>query len=86
MNKLLQLALDRMEAKGAEHNNLYISFASYCPFGNLSAATLLHREALRLCAETERGNRDGIREHLIDTVVYCILYWNLLEKQNNGPE
>ncbi len=76
-HKLLRLALNRMEAKGVEHNNSHVSFASYCPFGNLSAATLLHREALRVCVEAERNNQAGVDEHLVDLVVFGILMWNL---------
>jgi len=82
MNELLQLALDRMKAKGAEHNNFRVSFASYCPFGNLSAATLLHREALRICIEAERDNQAGVDEHLVDLVVFSILMWNLNHPAN----
>jgi hypothetical protein len=66
-------ALERMKSKGEEHNNQQVSFASYCPLGLRSAATLLHREALRVVVEADRGNEDGVWEHLIDTVVFAIL-------------
>lgn len=77
MHKLLELALQRMEAKGTEHNNSHVSFASYCPFGNLSASTLLHREALRVCVESDRNNQSGVDEHLVDVVVFAMLQWDL---------
>jgi len=66
-------ALSRLKSKAKEHNNQEIGFADYCPFGDRSAATFLHREALRVCAMVEVGDEDGIDEHLIDTVVFGIL-------------
>jgi len=81
VHELIQMALDHMEAKGIEHNNSIIDFASYCPFGDLSAATLLHREALRVCAEAGRNNQEGEKEHLVDTVVFAMLYWDYINKQ-----
>lgn len=75
MHELIRLAMERMEAKGKEHNNDSVSFASYCPFGRLSSSTLLHREALRVCVEDGRNNQTGADEHLIDLVVFAMLKW-----------
>jgi hypothetical protein len=64
---------ERLNTKSGEHNNKNITFGSYCPSGLKSAATLLHREALRVCACAESGDVDGMLEHLIDVGVYAVL-------------
>jgi len=66
-------ALDRLKSKAKEHNNDTVGFSNYCPFGDKSASSFLHREALRVCAMVEAGDEAGIEEHLIDTIVFGIL-------------
>ena len=75
MYELLELAQRKLEQKGEEHNTGTVGFRDYCPFGLRSAATFVHREALRVCVCITRGNIDEVLEHLIDTVVFAILMW-----------
>jgi len=81
MPLLLTEALATMEKKAGEHNVSNIQFKDYCPFGLVSAATLLHREALRVCACAARDDQEGVFEHLVDTVVFAVLMSEYLLEQ-----
>src|SRR4030042_6169189 len=84
MHELLKQAQDLDEKKGKEHNTGGITYASYCPFGALSSATLLHREALRVCACAEHGDIDGQLEHLRDVVVFAMKHYDYLVEHRPG--
>jgi len=75
MYEILDLALRKLEQKGEEHNVGTIGFRDYCPFGLKSAATFVHREALRVCVCLARKRYGEVREHLVDMVVFAILMW-----------
>jgi len=76
---IFELAAERLKKKGEEHNTETITFDDYCPFGDASAATFVHREALRVCALVERGAEDeAVIEHLVDTAVFCQLMYSKL--------
>jgi len=76
---VFELAVERLKAKGEEHNTETITFDDYCPFGNSSAATFVYREALRICALVMNG-ADGaeVVEHLIDVVVFSQLMYGYM--------
>lgn len=80
MHELLEQAILRLDLKGREHNQGTITFRDYCPFGLKSAATFVHREALRVCMCIAKGDSAGVREHLIDVVVFSMLMWDNLCK------
>lgn len=76
---ILELAIERLKAKGEEHNTESITFNDYCPFGDMSAATFVHREALRVCALVQNGaNDEEVIEHLVDLVVFSQLFYSRL--------
>lgn len=76
---ILELAAERLKAKGEEHNTETITFDDYCPFGDASAATFVHREALRVCALIQNDADDeAVIEHLVDVVVFAQLMYSRL--------
>lgn len=70
MSGLFEESKKRREAKAKEHNSSSVSYRDYLPHGIKSAATFIHREALRVCACAERGDMDGVKEHLIDMATF----------------
>jgi len=73
MTDFLEIVRERMSIKGDEHDTNQFDFAAYCPLGIKSASTLVHREALRVCACAEKGDVAGFLDHLIDTAVFATL-------------
>ena len=80
MHELLELALKRIQEKEKEHDSPCVAFEDYCVFGDVSAADFIHREATRVCAMAERGDFRGMKEHLVDVVVFAMLMWGELPK------
>lgn len=80
MEELFKEALKRHKAKADEHNSGGIEFEDYCIYGDMSAADFIHREATRVCAMAERGDVDGMKEHLVDVAVFAGLMWDRLPK------
>jgi hypothetical protein len=77
---LLYQAVERLNQKGKEHNFDFVRYRNYCVFGDLSSATLLNREALRVCVGAFNRDTESQLEHLIDLVVFAMLHWGLLSE------
>ena len=96
MKRIMNVVSDTREAGQSEYardsENVFANFERVASFTKTSREKALltylikHIDGLCAYADGHHSQRENVRGRLTDIIVYCMLFWGMVEENENGNE